>query len=231
MKHSVTKPPKRTNRGTKQGPPNKFASQYFFTKRNGQQIRICKKAFTKLLGITEQRVKRVVQRYFQCRSMPKEARGGDRKFEKYKPQKEAVICFVKKFQVVDVHYCRAKVAARQYLPSELSINTLYKMFVKENPNTVIKKSFFRTVFREKFNIGFKRPATDVCSKCIELQEKLKYEKVAGKRVQLMTEKRIHKLKAKAFFQQAQIARRIWYCRRWRIKLRITAGTFIYLSIL
>lgn len=56
------------------------------------------------------------------------------------------------------------------------------MFKNENPQSVVKKSYFRTIFNQDFNLGFGTPRTDVCSKCIELDEKIKKESDQEKRI-------------------------------------------------
>ncbi|CAG9792679.1 unnamed protein product [Diatraea saccharalis] len=45
------------------------------------------------------------------------------------------------------------------------------------------------------------PKTDVCSVCLQLTEKIKAEQDNGKKNELITEKRIHSLRAKAFFEK------------------------------
>lgn len=50
------------------------------------------------------------------------------------------------------------------------------------------------------NLGFGSPRTDMCSKCIEFQEKIKTEKDVSKTNQLIIEQRVHKLKSQAFFK-------------------------------
>ncbi|KAJ8704984.1 hypothetical protein PYW08_012304 [Mythimna loreyi] len=77
------------------------------------------------------------------------------------------------------------------------------MFKTENPQSVVKKSYFRAIFNRDFNLGFGNPRTDVCSKCIELDGKIKTEKDQEKKKDLMIEKRVHKLRAKAFFRLLQ----------------------------
>lgn len=77
------------------------------------------------------------------------------------------------------------------------------MFKSENPQSFVKKSYFRTIFNQEFNLGFGTPRTDVCSKCIELDEKIKKEKDQEKKSTLMIEKRVHMLRAKAFFKLLQ----------------------------
>lgn len=59
------------------------------------------------------------------------------------------------------------------------------------------------LFVTRFNIGFGSPRQDVCSTCLQLKEKIKVEKNGSEKVRLMTELRIHKLRAKAFFKLLQ----------------------------
>lgn len=77
------------------------------------------------------------------------------------------------------------------------------MFIAENPESTVKLSFFRGVFNKDFNLGFGSPRTDACSKCIELQERIKKEHDNQKKNDLMIEARVHKLRAKAFFKLLQ----------------------------
>lgn len=58
---------------------------------------------------------------------------------------------------------------------------------------------FYKMFHGEFNIGFPTPS-DVCSTCTLLMNKIKYEKDPTKKVELMTQKRIHKLRANAFYE-------------------------------
>lgn len=59
---------------------------------------------------------------------------------------------------------------------------------------------FYKMFHGEFNIGFSTPASDVCSTCTLLMNKIKSEKDPTKKVELMTQKRIHKLRANAFYE-------------------------------
>lgn len=108
--------------------------------------------------------------------------------------------FVKQFKAIESHYCRGQ-SLRVYLSSELSIAKMWRMYEQQvqNPSLSVKKSYFHKMFVTKFNVGFKTPRTDVCSKCLELDERVKTENRASEKQKLMTEKRIHKLRAGAFF--------------------------------
>lgn len=59
-------------------------------------------------------------------------------------------------------------------------------------NLKVRHCFFRRIFVVHYKIGFKTPRVDICSKCSELSEKIKNEKVE-------TEKVAHKLTAKCFY--------------------------------
>ena len=63
----------------------------------------------------------------------------------------------------------------------------------------VSKSFFRNIFNTKFNIGFKSPVSDVCSICLSLDEKIKLETDKGRRSDLLIQKRVHKVRARAYF--------------------------------
>lgn len=67
------------------------------------------------------------------------------------------------------------------------------------PTMQCKESFFRCVFNNSFNIGFGAPQVDVCSQCLEYKEKIKREKNQDEKARILTEQKIHKLRAKAFF--------------------------------
>ncbi|CAG5008191.1 unnamed protein product [Parnassius apollo] len=77
---------------------------------------------------------------------------------------------------------------------------MWRMYNQERDEDLkVKQSFFRKIVNNSYNFGFGSPRTDVCSTCISLQERLKNEKSPIKRNELMIEKRIHRLKYKAFY--------------------------------
>lgn len=82
------------------------------------------------------------------------------------------------------------------------------MYVNQRQNVgehdlIAKESYFRMIFNTRFNIGFRSPRSDVCSKCLELTERIKTEIDLTKQNGLKAEKRIHKLRAAAFFEYLQ----------------------------
>lgn len=109
-------------------------------------------------------------------------------------------CFIESLQCVDSHYCRSQ-TLRKYLPCHLNVKTLWRIYNKntEDAQLKVKESLFRHIFNTEYNIRFGTPLTDACSKCMLLKEQLKREIDPGKRVQIITEKRVHSLRASAFY--------------------------------
>lgn len=105
------------------------------------------------------------------------------------------------------------------------------------------------LFVTRFNIGFGSPRQDVCSTCLQLKEKIKVEKNGSEKVRLMTELRIHKLRAKAFFKLLQkeeeneilaffsdsqkivlTVRKIYHCPKYPINPFITHDSCTYIIL-
>lgn len=75
------------------------------------------------------------------------------------------------------------------------------VYSSETGHLAVKLSFFRKIFNTQYNVGFGTPRTDVCSTCLSLREKIKQEKDAGKKTELITEKRVHRPQYKAFYSK------------------------------
>lgn len=112
--------------------------------------------------------------------------------------------FIESLEAAEPHYCRPKSSVRLYLPPELNIVKLRKMYqeqVQDIPQLKVKQSFFRDIFNKNFNVGFGSPLKDTCSRCFELSRKIETASTSQEKVMfmIMTQKRIHSLKAKAFY--------------------------------
>lgn len=106
--------------------------------------------------------------------------------------------FINSLKASESHYNRKK-SRRLYLPSELNISKLCKMYnAKSEANNRVTYSFFAKIFNNCFNIGFGRPATDVCSLCCRLKNAIKSASTDGIRQKNITDLRIHRLRAKQF---------------------------------
>ena len=156
-----------------------------------------------ILGIKKDRVELICKRHLETGYGPVEKRGGNRHPEKYKDTRKSVKAFIEKLQPVESHYSRHK-STRKYLPSELSIRKLWKMYCASvEPNLAVKYDYFRVVFVSDYNISFKSPSTDVCSECQSLKEMLKTRLPEVQKNLLMSRLRVHKLKAQCFTEMIQ----------------------------
>jgi hypothetical protein len=180
-----------------------FNVQYRILNNQKEFVPVCQKVFLNTLKIKKYRVEFVTKHFYYVGEVATEHRGGNHKINKYNKQKHMVHQFILKLKCIESHYCRSAITERKYLNSGLSINKLYMMFKAETPQSTVKKSYFRAIFNRDFNLGFGNPRTDVCSKCIELDGKIKMETDLEKKNVLMIEKRVHKLRAQAFFKLLQ----------------------------
>ncbi|GBP44071.1 hypothetical protein EVAR_85225_1 [Eumeta japonica] len=122
-----------------------------------------------------------MRRFYEKGEMAKERRGGDRKSQKFEEKRKAVQTLL-------------------YLPPELNIKKLWRMYNKDHPTLKVKQHFFRNIFNCCYNIGFGTPRTDVCSTCLLLDENIKKETNAEIKNKLIIEKRVHRLRFKAFYE-------------------------------
>lgn len=175
-----------------------FQAQFYVLSQQKKLVPVCKSSFMAILGITRRRIDTVAKNYFKTSIPAKENRGGDRKLEKYQSKRESVKNFINKFKANEVHYCRGQ-NARCYLNSSLNIKKMWTMYQNDNKEQPVKQSYFRHIFNTQYNLGFGTPRTDVCSTCLQLTEKIKSCVVEATKITLMTEKRLHKMKAQAYF--------------------------------
>ncbi|CAH2100544.1 unnamed protein product [Euphydryas editha] len=177
-----------------------YTTKYYIPDRKGRKVPVCGKTFAGILRLKASRIQGITRRYFHSGSVAKENRGGDRKRFIFASRKEAVQNFIRKFQPLESHYSRGFIKHRVYLPSDLNIKKMHRMYNDEAlPDFEVKIGFFRKVFTTSFNIGFGSPRTDVCSTCLELVERLKITANENEKQNFRTQYRIHKLRAKAFF--------------------------------
>lgn len=183
----------------KRDKPHNFTSQYKFRTSTGENVTVCKKHFLHLTKFSSDRVRQILKKLVSGKPF-KECRGGDRVSKKSVLKKESVRIFIGNLKGNESHYNRKK-SKRIYLQSDLSIRKLCNMYNSStnNPNLQVKLSMFRRIFCTEFNIGFRSPASDVCSYCTMLDNKLKTA-LASEKQPIITEKRIHKLRAKSFYE-------------------------------
>ncbi|KAJ8939776.1 hypothetical protein NQ318_023351 [Aromia moschata] len=140
---------------------------------NGENLRVCRAAFCCIIGVKKDRIQGIMKR-FQMGKIPQENRGGDRVKGKNEAKKNAIANFIQSIKSVESHYCRSSVSARTYLPCDLNIKRLAKMYNNSISDVLkVKESYFRHYFNTNYNIGFGTPKSDVCSECLRVELAIK----------------------------------------------------------
>ena len=165
---------------------------------NGTKVRICKLAFQKLHGISEAKVNHIVG---QCKTGQSSVCPSRRGRHNNRPNKVSealrndVRAHIQSFPAEQSHYSRAKNQNRMYLSPTLSINSIYRDYVRcrtEENKPVVSRAMYGKIFDTDFNLGFGSPRTDTCSRCDMLQSP--------------EDLQMHKQKAESAFQQQRIDR-------------------------
>lgn len=60
------------------------------------------------------------------------------------------------------HYF-TKDSSKKYLPEDLNVSKMHKLFKEKYPDVKVSYESYRTVFNNHFNISFGYPRTDTCS--------------------------------------------------------------------
>lgn len=191
--------PKKTDRNKRRN--DSIFITYKVPDGEGNFVRLCKNAFLEVTGLSRFRIERVVKLFLHKGEIPRERRGGDRVGNRNIDKKNKIKIFVESLKCVESHYCRSKTSERMYLPCELNFKKLYSIYSsKTEENHRVKLNYFREYVNINYNIGFGSPKTDVCSTCLRTDEKMKTTLTEEEKQNLITEQRVHKLKAKAFFK-------------------------------
>ncbi|XP_022207917.1 uncharacterized protein LOC111064490 [Nilaparvata lugens] len=179
---------------------------------------ICRKAFISIHGITNKKIEYLINALKETGCAPKDKRGN----HKNRPHKisDEVRDLIKEhigsFNGRGAHYC-LKDTSKKYLPDDLNISIMHKMFTKKYPNVKCSYETYRSSMQQNFNISFGYPRTDTCSFCDENNVKINGLKAQLKDGEdktqldkdlktLETDLKLHKLKAQKFYDIKKKAR-------------------------
>ena len=135
----------------------------------GYNIRVCQKMFLNTLGISSLSVATAFKKVDnETGAMQQDKRGKHGNHKKIdKKREQRVIDHIESFKVVESHYVR-KTETAQFLPRELSITDMHRMYLEkceefgEQGETF---DFYKRVFRRKFRLKFMKPKKDDCNTC------------------------------------------------------------------
>lgn len=204
LKHCDVAKPKRARPRTNSGSKKSMSITYKVKRKDGLVVPVCRDSFISITGISKNRIQLIMKNFQKDGSLPSERRGGDRVLNKNDGKRLKIKEFIENIKCIESHYCRSTTSVRTYLPCDINIKKLYRAFNNSVPeNLNVRFSFFHKYFTNNYNIGFGTPKTDECSTCLTFKEKLKLEQDPRARVELITSQRVHKLRAKAFYEMLQ----------------------------
>uniref|UniRef100_A0A6P7F869 Uncharacterized protein LOC114325933 n=1 Tax=Diabrotica virgifera virgifera TaxID=50390 RepID=A0A6P7F869_DIAVI len=187
----------------KNRPSRKLRSIEYSVLFESNEFKVCRKAFYAIHGVTEKRVRTVLNKVSTSGTVELDRRGNKNPVNKVSVEmKETVMLHVNSLPKCSSHYSRAKSPYRKYLSTDLNINKLYDLYCEwmtENHPLIdpVSSRFYRDTFNKKFNIGFNPPKSDTCNFCdkTDIMELSNCDDL--QRNQLQVAKELHLRRAKA----------------------------------
>lgn len=187
-----------------------------------KEVDVCQQAFMSIHGIKKKKVA-YLQNSLKLTGMPPKDRRGENKTypRKFHPHVQtAVYDHIKSFKGRQSHYSM-KDSKKIYLPEDLNIKKMFKLFCELHPAMKISYEYYRTIINTKFNISFGYPRTDTCSTCDEYLIKAKSLESDILKAQNVEEKEslqqqlkmftimneLHKRKAEVFYARKRSAKK------------------------
>ena len=147
-------------------------SIFFYLPLFGKKIKVCKTMFINTLGIKKGVVDYAMKNRSKLNTSTGDKRGKHVKKCLPSEVKLSIRRHIESFPAVSSHYCR-KDSNRKYLYSQLNINEMYRLYVIERSKgglEVAKKSMYRVIFNNEYNLGFHRPRKDQCRRCMDFEK-------------------------------------------------------------
>ena len=130
---------------------------------DGREEQVCAKFFRNTLDIDEKRVRNALKSVSDTGTFTDSVRGLHKKHSTSHERELPIIEHISKFKTVESHYVR-KSAKCQYLPMELTVREMHRMYVEEHDGKVENYNYLK-VFNEKFNLKFHKNKKDKCNQC------------------------------------------------------------------
>lgn len=157
----------RERKKTTKCPRNREFTREYTLIKDGVPIKVCSVMFLNTLSINEKRVRTVLNNTTATGAPLVDGRGKHGNHRTCEEREKLVMDHIKLFKVVESHYVR-KEAKYEYLPSDLSVAEMYRMYnewcaKKSYPLEDYK--FYLRVFNERFALKFQQPKKDKCDTC------------------------------------------------------------------
>lgn len=150
-------------------------------------------------GVKKDRVHGVAKYWLEHGKALPENRGGSRQKEEETAKRETIHNHIQSFTCRASRYARRGAPGRQYLPGDLSVAQMHRMFLELNDQKV-SYSLYWSIFVYDFNLAFGHPAKDVCSSCVKYRNAIKEPDPSAeekqKKILLYT---LHRRRARQFY--------------------------------
>ncbi|KAJ8688468.1 hypothetical protein QAD02_024263 [Eretmocerus hayati] len=146
--------------------------KYFFRKGN-LSYRVCRRFFLGVLDVSSSRVQRCTEK-----SNIDDVRDKRGTLTKSTRDYSSIIDHINSFPRYQSHYSRKDNPNMRYLPSNLNISIMYKLYVEDCGNkeiTPLPERCYRDTFNNQFNLKFKHPHSDTCKTCDSLKMRITEE--------------------------------------------------------
>ena len=138
---------------------------------DNSDVRVCRRAFMSLHGVTSSKVAHVGSQLSAGQSAPHPSQRGKHSRRPNRLTCEAVQQVkehISMFPADESHYSRSVNTGKKYLSPILNISIMYKLYQKwceEQSAKPVSARSYRTIFNEKFNLSFGHPKSDTCNVC------------------------------------------------------------------
>lgn len=196
LQQLISKEPVKTHRCRKQDATPRVCSFKYYVLIPSRKETVCRKAFTSIYGVTENRVRRLTN-LLQQTITPHDNRGQHQKANTTSPLVlKAIHDHILEFPRKRTHYSGKEI---EYLDARLDVRTMHSMFKKKYPEFKVTYAFYANYFRTTFSLRFGRPQIDTCIVCEELTVKIKSPVLGfNAKKAFEAEKMIHNRRAKKF---------------------------------
>ncbi|KAA0703634.1 hypothetical protein E1301_Tti015520 [Triplophysa tibetana] len=146
--------------------------KYFVLKEDQTNVPVCQASFLSIFGVKRDRVHGVAKYWLKNGKARPENRGGSRQKQEEAAKRETIHNHIQSFTCRASRYAGRGAPGRQYLPSDLSVAQMHRMFLEQNHQQV-SYSLYWSIFVYDFNLAFGHPAKDVCSSCVKYRNAIK----------------------------------------------------------
>ena len=149
---------------------NRNFTRHYHFKVKGQEIPVCAYFFLKTLDIDEKRLRSTLATITDTGTFSGDNRGHHENHRNAEERMKPIIAHISKFKTVESHYVR-KTAKCQYLPKELTVREMHRMYVAERQGDEKAENyaFYFSVFSKRFNLKFQKNKKDKCNQCESFQ--------------------------------------------------------------